>query len=331
MPVPSKRHAKQYTVHGAHHFQVCGKHTHTHTDQAPTTASSILFAYRNPEVTAVRGFLEGQALNKLAATGQMRTFDDLCPSFRSRPMDGPCNDQHVSLGGGSMVQMEKPLRLSAEELKVLPAYLEGRKESEGLDPVLPEGTVCYRHTVANIRGEQMATSVAHKRSKSRVSSYVLVRLVSTAACNLVVFLLELLATPQDGSRHTKHVCACCRYDDVPFIGHVQYFLRLELPEDKAEGKAACTLRLAVCQYYAPQAAAASGAAAEPYSINLNKPCRSLEAEDIDCIDCVLCHGKFNEPGHGKRKRAAQNHVVHPRAADVDKVYLWRFNNLSRMA
>ena len=111
----------------------------------------------------------------------------------------------------------------------------------------------------------------------------------------------------------KHVCACFRFDDVPFIGHVQYFLHLELPEDKAEGKAARTLRLAVCQYYAPQAAAgpAGGATAQLYMIDLNKPCRPyLEAEDIDCIDCVLCHGKPKEPGHGKRKRAGQDHVVH---------------------
>ena len=82
-------------------------------DKPSTTASAILFAYRNPEVTAVRGFFEGQALNRLAATGQMRTFDDLCPHFRSRPMEGPRFDQDVSLSGGSMVQMGEALRLSA--------------------------------------------------------------------------------------------------------------------------------------------------------------------------------------------------------------------------
>ena len=59
--------------------------------------------------------------------------------------------------------------------------------------------------------------------------------------------------------------------------------------------------------------------------------RTLDAEDIDCIDCVLCHGKPKEPGHGKRKHAGQDHVVHPDTADVGKVYLWRFYNLSRMA
>ena len=97
---------------------------------------------------------------------------------------------------------------------------------------------------------------------------------------------------------------------------------LELPEDKAKGKAARTLRLAVCQYYAPQAAAGPGAVAQLYLIKLDKPCRcDLEAEDTECIDCVLCHGKPKEPGHGKRKRAGQDHVVHPDAADVGKVYL----------
>ncbi len=272
--------------------------------------------------------MENQALSKLAATGQMRTFDDLCPNFRSRPMEGPRFDQQVG-SGGFMVQMGQPLRLSAEELEVLPAYLEGREESEDLEPVLPEGTVCYRHAIASLCGEQLATSVAHKRSSSRVSSYVLVRLVGTAAGNAV--LLELLAMPQDRRRHMD-VCACCRFEGVPFIGHVQYFLRLELPADEAKGKAARTLRLAVCQYYTPQAAGGPGATAQLYLIDLSKPCRSyLEAEDIDCIDCVLCHGKPKEPAHGKRKRAGQDHIVHPDTADVGKVYLWRFYNLSRMA
>ena len=118
---------------------------------------------------------------------------------------------------------------------------------------------------------------------------------------------------------------------------MQYFLRLELPEDRAIGRAARTLRLAVCQYYAPQAAAGpagpAGATAQLYSINLRKPARPyLEAEDIDCIDCVLCHGRPKEPGHmamhGKRKQAGQDH---PDTADGSKVYLWRFYNLSRMA
>ena len=189
-------------MHEAHHFQACA-HTHTCTrrDKPPTTASATLFAYRNPEVTAVRGFLENQTLSKLAATGQMRTFDQLCPNFRSRPMEGPRFDQQDPLGGGFMVQMGTALRLSAEELEVVPAYLEGREESDGLDPVLPQGTVCYRHAVANIRGEQLATSVAHKRSSSRVSSYVLVRLVSTSAEDTV--LLELLVTPQ-----AHEACLC---------------------------------------------------------------------------------------------------------------------------
>ena len=138
--------------------------------------------------------------------------------------------------------------------------------------------------------------------------------------------------PKDKRRHMKHVCACFRFDDVPFIGHVQYFLRLELPEDKAKGKAARALRLAVCQYYAPQAAGGPGATTQLYSIKLNKPCRPyLEAEDIDCIDCVLCHGRPKESVLGKRKHAGQNHVVHPGASDIGKVYLWRFYNLSRMA
>ena len=175
-----------------------------HEDKFPITASPIFFAYRNPEVTAVRGFLEDQALEKLAATGQMRSFDDLCPNFRSRPMEGPGYDQQFSLGGGSMVQLGKALRLSAQELEVLPAYLAGRKESEGLDPVLPEGTVCYRHTVANLRGEQLATSVAHKRSSSRVSSYVLVRWVSTTAGNTV--LLELLVPSRKEQAHEACLC-----------------------------------------------------------------------------------------------------------------------------
>ena len=116
---------------------------------------------------------------------------------------------------------------------------------------------------------------------------------------------------------------------------MQYFLRLELPEDKPKQRAARTLRLVVCQYYAPQAAAGPSATGQLYLINLRKPCRRvLEAEDIDCIDCVLCHGR---PGvragalHGKRKRTGQDHVVPPDTADVGKVYLWRFYNLSRMA
>ena len=51
------------------------------------------------------------------------------------------------------------------------------KEHEGLPNGVPAGYICYRHTVANIHGEQLATSLAHRRSVTRMPSYVIVRWV----------------------------------------------------------------------------------------------------------------------------------------------------------
>ena len=74
--------------------------------------------------------------------------------------------------------MGKQLKLSAQELKVVNAYL---GPQDALSNELPPSYRCYRsfrHTVANIHGDQLADSVAHS-SFSRTSSYVLVRWVST--------------------------------------------------------------------------------------------------------------------------------------------------------
>ena len=56
------------------------------------------------------------------------------------------------------------------------AYL---RPQDALTNGLPASYNCYRHTVAEIHGDQLATSLAHRRSFSHMSSYVLVRWVST--------------------------------------------------------------------------------------------------------------------------------------------------------
>ena len=108
----------------------------------------------------------------------MLTFDELCPDYRSRPMQGPRFDVDTGVGHGSLVGMGKQLKLSAEQLEVVNAYL-GPQLQVALTNELPARYMCYRHTVANIHGDQLATSLAHKRSVTRISSYVLVRWVST--------------------------------------------------------------------------------------------------------------------------------------------------------
>ena len=112
----------------------------------------------------------------------------------------------------------------------------------------------------------------------------------------------------------------------PYIGHVQCFLWLELPQPAR--RAGRTVRLAVCQGHLPQAAAGLGVAAQLYLIKLDDPCQGLEAKGIPCFDCVLCHSKPKEPAKRKRKRAGEHR---PDTADVGKVYLWRCYNLAHMA
>ena len=105
----------------------------------------------------------------------------------------------------------------------------------------------------------------------------------------------------------------------PYIGRVQYYLRVVMPE--ADGTRTC--RLAVCQFYEPQPIQQ-----DLYVIKLSPPCLTLEVADIDSIDCVLCNGRPLDTVKGKRKRRDQSD-----AADVGncKVFLWRYHNLSRMA
>ena len=110
-----------------------------------------------------------------------------------------------------------------------------------------------------------------------------------------------------------------------FIGRVQYYLRLELPQ--AAGNASAggtrTCRLAVCQFYEPQPTQQ-----DLYVIKLDAPCPvGLEVVDIDSIDCVLCHGRPQSTVLGKCKRQAQS----ADAADVGSVFLWQYYNLSRLA
>ena len=66
--------------------------------------------------------------------------------------------------------MGQQLKLSAGELKVVIAYL---GPEDALSNELPASYRCYRHTVVNIHSDQLATSVAHRRSFSLSSSYVL--------------------------------------------------------------------------------------------------------------------------------------------------------------
>ena len=72
----------------------------------------------------------------------------------------------------------------------------------------------------------------------------------------------------------------------PYIGRVQYYLRVVMPE--ADGTRTC--RLAVCQFYEPQPTQQ-----DLYVIKLSAPCPTLEVADIDSIDCVLC--RWSPPGH----------------------------------
>ena len=90
-------------------------------------------------------------------------------------MQGPRFDKDPGDGGGWLVCMGKQLKLSAQELEVVNACL---GPQDALSHEQPASYRCYRHTVANIHGDQLATSVAHRRSSSRNSSYVLVRSVS---------------------------------------------------------------------------------------------------------------------------------------------------------
>ena len=93
----------------------------------------------------------------------------------------------------------------------------------------------------------------------------------------------------------------------PFIGHVQNYLRLVMPQ--AEGT--CTCRLAVCQVYEVQPTQQ-----DLYVIKLEAPCPSLEVVDIDFNDCILCHGRPQNVVRGKRKRQEPSD-----AADTGKVIL----------
>ena len=120
--------------------------------------------------------MEDLALRKLAALGDVRTFDELCPDYRSRPMQGARFDVDPGAGRGWLVHMGKQLELSADEQGLVIAHLRG---PEGLPDGLPTSFMCYRHTVANIHGDQLATSLAHRRSITRISSYVMVRWVRT--------------------------------------------------------------------------------------------------------------------------------------------------------
>ena len=93
--------------------------------------------------------------------------------------------------------MGKPLKLSTEQLELVNAYLQPHDD---LPNELPAGIMCYLYTVANICGDQLATS-GLTRGASPVSLYVLVRRLSTgrSAAAALVAVLHLSNAPLCGS------------------------------------------------------------------------------------------------------------------------------------
>ena len=91
-------------------------------------------------------------------------------------MQGSRFDVDPGAGRGWLVHMGKQLELSADERGLVDAHLRG---PEGLSDGLPTSFMGYRHTVANLHGDQLATSLAHRHSITRISSYVIVRWVRT--------------------------------------------------------------------------------------------------------------------------------------------------------
>lgn len=149
----------------------------------------LVFLYRNPHITAVRGFLEDQALRRLAASGTMLTFDEWCPSYNHKPQVGPQYDGGASDDDSYMRGVGKKLnRLTQEQLDLIDGYLKEHTPDcwpHALPPrpntgskQLPAGTVCYEHAQAQLRGAQTATSAGHA-SETRDSTYVVVRCACT--------------------------------------------------------------------------------------------------------------------------------------------------------
>lgn len=165
-----------------------------------------------PEATIARFLLDNAALDELAATADVKTFDQLIPAFRAAPLTGKEYDQPADNSMSSF--LHKGHRLDSSErqsnLAAVAAYIASNEaESEWADMQINDSQL-LKYTAAQRGNRNTIHSKAHVRS-SKASYNVTVhrRLTSGRyAVHMAEVQYFLLVAAAEGDRPPLRLAMC---------------------------------------------------------------------------------------------------------------------------
>lgn len=165
-----------------------------------------------PETTTARFLLDNAALDELAATLDVKTFDELIPAFRAAPLIGPAYDQPTDNSTSSF--LHKGHRFDSAERQAILAAVGAYIASNEADSIWADMAISHgqllKYTAAQRGNRDTIHSKAHLRS-SQASYYVTVHR-RLASGRYVVHMAEvqyfLLVAAADGDSPPLRLALC---------------------------------------------------------------------------------------------------------------------------
>ena len=142
-----------------------------------------------PEKIAVQRALVGQRLHLLCMEHpQVRGFDELCPAYRAAAVRGNV-DSGTSAHGSQLLGVGKPVSNPGRQAALRTALrrlLRTARPAGWSHQRDTDSAALHQHTYASKQGDEVVTSAANSRSRSRVSFYVKVTYVRAAGADVYV-------------------------------------------------------------------------------------------------------------------------------------------------
>ena len=142
-----------------------------------------------PEKIAVQRILVGQRLHLLCTEHpEVRGFDELCPAYRAAAVKGNV-DSGASVHGSQLLGVGKPVSNPEREATFrtgLRRLLRSGRPAGWSHQRDTDSAALHLHTYANKQGDEIITSTAHFRSRSRVSYFVKVTYLRTGGADVYI-------------------------------------------------------------------------------------------------------------------------------------------------
>lgn len=175
---------------------------------------------------------QGLALCRALHPHEVKTFDELHPSYRSRPLEGDNFDSGTEVDGSSTSRLlfkgKRPtLAMWGEVQKAVSRMLRKQQHPSfrgwTRDMVMNSSAVelgAYIHTSASLRGEETVHSTRHKGARTRRSNYVRLDYRGDVTYSAVVRYFVRLTHPaywevSDGLHPVLRVALCDLYKIAP--------------------------------------------------------------------------------------------------------------------